>query len=175
MTRKVNGGFVVVGLLCVFAIAACGRRSGDQQDARVPSDLDSLAFRPDSVQVRADVDSGNARYLEAWRVGSADLLAQLFAEDGALSRKDGTTLVGQDSITAVMGRVFSRYRLRNGAITTLALRIEGNRAYETGRYRLELVPVAGGGAAVDSGPYSQIWKYEGGQWKMWRNDGTPRG
>lgn len=174
MNRKVHAGLVAIGLLAVLATGACGRRSGDDQ-AKVPSDMDSLAFEPDSVQVRADVDSGNAQYLQAWRVGSADLLAKAFAEDGALSRKDGSTLVGQDSITAVMGRVFGRYRLRDGEITTQALRIQGDRAYETGRYRFEVVPVAGGAAAVDSGPYSQIWKYEAGQWKMWRNDGTPRG
>ena len=175
MTRKWNGGLVAVSLLCVLAIAACGRRSGEEQGGRVPSDMDSLALQPDSVQVRADVDSGNAQYLEAWRIGSADLLAKAFAHDGALSRKDGTTLVGQDSITAVMGRVFSRYRLRDGAILTQSIRIQGDRAYETGRYRFEVVPVSGGAAAVDSGPYSQIWTYEAGQWKMWRNDGTPRG
>lgn len=174
MNRNVRGGVVVLGLLCVFAVSACGRRSEDGA-ARVPSDMDSLAFHPESVQVRADVDSGNSQYIEAWKIGSADLLAKCFSEDGALSRRDGSTLVGQDSITAVMGRVFALYRLRSGEIATQALRIQGDRAYETGRYRFEVVPVRGGAAAVDSGPYSQIWKYESGQWKMWRNDGTPRG
>lgn len=175
MSRRARGGFVVIGLFCILALAACSKRSEESGKANVPSDLDSLAFQPDSVRVRADVDSGNAQYLQAWKVGSADLLAKCFAEDGgALSRKDGSVLSGRDSITVFMGRVFSRLRMRRGTITTQAIRLDGDHAYETGQYLFEIGPVRGGAATVDSGAYTQVWKYESGQWKMLRNE-TPRG
>jgi uncharacterized protein (TIGR02246 family) len=175
MSRAMRGGLAVALLFGALAISACGRRSEESGAARVPSDMDSLAFHPESVQVRADVDSGNAQYLQAWRVGSADLLAGCFTHDGILTRQDGTALQGRDSITAYMGRVFTRLRMQRGTITTQAIRIDGDHAYETGTYRFEIVPIRGGAASIDSGQFAQVWKYESGQWKMLRNDERPRG
>ena len=45
----------------------------------------------------------------------------------------------------------------------------GDRAYERGKYVFETVPVKGGKAEIDSGHFVEIWKYEQGQWKMWRD------
>jgi len=169
MNRSARGGLAVAGLLAVLVVGACSRGSDPRGAQRPPSDLDSLAFHPESAQVRADIDSGNAQFLQAWKVGSADLFAQTFAEKGALTLKDGRVVQGQDSITALMGRVFAEKRMRHGTITTQAIRVDGDRAIETGRFLFEFVPVHGGGASRDSGAYAQEWKYEGGQWKMWRN------
>ncbi|HYJ34322.1 MAG TPA: nuclear transport factor 2 family protein [Candidatus Binatia bacterium] len=141
----------------------------------IPTDLDSLAFRPKLEQVRADIDSGNAQYIQAWKVGSADLFANVFAKEGTLMRRDGKLLQGRERITSVMGNVFSKIRMRQGSIITRTLRVEGDRAYETGTYRFETVPVRGGPSSIDSGQFVQVWKYESGQWKMWRNDARPRG
>lgn len=176
MSRRVRGGLVVAGLLCALALAACGRNGGSGSgSARVPADLDSLAFHPESTQVRADIDSGNAQYIQAWKLGSADLFAKIFAIDGELTRRDGTRLHGRDTITAYMGNVFTQWRMRHGTITTRELRVDGDRAYESGTYLFEMVPVKGGAARVDSGQFAQVWKYNEGQWRMWRNDLKPRG
>lgn len=168
MTRSI----VVAALLVAVLAAACGKRSGEQR--AIPSDLDSLAFAPESTQVRADIDSMNSQFLQAWKTGAADLFAKCFAEDGAMLLEGGRVVQGQDSITAYMGRLFSRVRMHRGAITTQNLHIVGNRAYETGKYVFEVAPVSGGKAEVDSGHFVELWKYESGQWKMWRDIGVPR-
>jgi uncharacterized protein (TIGR02246 family) len=165
---------VVLGLMCVLVIAACGKRSDGTKGASIPSDLDSMAFEPESARVRADIDSGNAQFLQAWRTGSADLFANTFAEDGAQLLQGGRHVLGRDSIAAHMNRVFSKIRMRRGSITTLDLNIVGDRAYERGKYVFETVPVKGGKAEIDSGHFVEIWKYEQGQWKMWRDIGVPR-
>lgn len=194
MSRTIRGVLFVAALLTVLTVPACGRRSepkasGDgspqivdnapapapKGPPSIPTDMDSLAFRPKLEQVRADIDSGNAQYIQAWKLGSADLFARVFAQKGMLMRRDGRVLEGRDAITSVMGNVFSKIRMRRGTITTASLRVEGDRAYEKGTYLFETVPVRGGPASVDSGPYVQVWKYESGQWKMWRNDARPRG
>ena len=64
--------------------------------------------------------------------------------------------------------------MQRGTITTQNLHIVGNRAYETGKYVFEVAPVSGGKAEVDSGHFVELWKYESGQWKMWRDIGVPR-
>ena len=112
MSRRVRAGLAVAGLLCALALSACGSRSngGGSGSARVPADLDSMAFHPESAQVRADIDSGNAQYIQAWKLGSADLFAKIFAIDGELTRRDGTRLHGRDTITAYMGNVFAQWQ-----------------------------------------------------------------
>ena len=199
MSRTIRGGFLVACLLAALVLSACGKKTENrstqneplqitdslagtpggagrpQGSASIPTDLDSMAFRPKLEQVRADIDSGNAQYIQAWKVGSADLFANVFAKEGTLMRRDGNLLQGRGRITAVMGGVFSKIRMRQGKITTRSLRVVGDRAYETGTYLFETVPVRGGPASVDSGPFVQVWKYESGQWKMWRNDARPRG
>jgi uncharacterized protein (TIGR02246 family) len=199
MSRTIRGEFVVACLLAALVLSACGKKAENQSaqneplqitdslagtpgrggrpqgSASIPTDLDSMAFRPKLEQVRADIDSGNAQYIQAWKVGSADLFANVFAKEGTLMRRDGKLLHGRDRITAVMGNVFSKIRMRQGTIMTRSLRVVGDRAYETGTYLFETVPVRGGPSSVDSGSFVQIWKYESGQWKMWRNDARPRG
>ena len=165
--RRVGAVLAAASITVAFAVAACGKKT-EQGTSGTPSDLDTLAFAPESVQVRADVDSGNAQLLQAWKSGSGDLFANVFVEDGILVRGGGM-IQGRDSITAVMGRTFSETRMRRGSITTLRLQVAGDIARETGNYVFELVPVRGGRAEVDSGTYEKTWKFTSGQWKLVRD------
>jgi uncharacterized protein (TIGR02246 family) len=133
-----------------------------------------MAFMPESAQVRSDVDSGNAQFLQAWKTGSGDLFANAFAEDGAMLLDGGRHVLGRDSIAAYMSRIFSQRRMRRGTITTQDLHVLGDRAYERGKYVFEIAPVSGGKAEIDSGHFVEIWKYEQGQWRMWRDIGVPQ-
>jgi uncharacterized protein (TIGR02246 family) len=166
--RRISAGFVVACLSVGFVVAACSKSSQDRSGG-IPSDLDTLAFAPESVQVRADVDSGNAQLIQAWRTGSGDLFANAYTEDGTMIRGGGRVIQSRDSITALMGRAFSNVRLRRGVITTLRLEVKGDSVHEIGRYHYELVPISGGKVDIDSGRYDRVWRYESGQWKIWRD------
>jgi uncharacterized protein (TIGR02246 family) len=166
---------VVACMVCVVAVAACGKRSGEEKTSeRIPSDLDSMAFKPESARVRADVDSGNSQLIQAWKSGSGDLFANAFTEQGVMLLPNGTAVLGRDSITALMGRVFSGRRMRRGSITTQDLRVVGDSALERGTYVFEIAPVKGGRAQTDSGAYETLWRYEQGQWKIARELRGPR-
>ena len=167
--RRIGAVFAVALLGGAVLVAACSKSSKDKSAEETPSDLDTLAFKPESTQVRADVDAGNAQLIQAWKSGSGDLFANVFTEDGTMIRGGGRVIRSRDSITAVMGRAFSNVRLRHGVITTLGLEVSGDSVHETGKYHYELVPISGGGVDIDSGRYDRVWKYESGQWKLWRD------
>jgi len=172
---RLRAVLVTAALASALALAACGKRTEGDKTSGVPSDLDSMMFKPESAQVRADVDSGNAQFLRAWKTGSGDLMANAFTEDGTLLVEGGPAIQGRDSITAVMGRLFSQRRMVNGTITTQSLRIDGDQAIERGRYVFGIAPVRGGRPVIRSGEYETVWKYESGQWKRWRGIGVPQG
>jgi hypothetical protein len=58
---------------------------------------------PDSTEVRAAVDSGNAGFIEANRKQDGKLLASLFCEDGAFLLGKGTVLQGRANIEKEFG------------------------------------------------------------------------
>jgi uncharacterized protein (TIGR02246 family) len=133
----------------------------------------SASAPPDSVSVRRELDLVNVNVVKAWISGDADLFASCFSEDGAMLRPGGRVLASRDSIRARMQATFSQYRATKGTIATLDLHLIGDRAYELGRWVIAAGPVGKPSEAEpDSGYYVQIWKPEGGRWKIWRNMGA---
>ena len=130
----------------------------------------------DSSAVRAVIDAGNAAFIRAWQTGDADLFASLFAEDGALLRPGGGLTVGRENIRSRMRDVFKRVRMTEGLITTADVFVIGDTAFETGMWNFTIGPIGSTTAEPDSGNYVEVWKrVGGGEWKMWRDIGVPKG
>lgn len=127
----------------------------------------------DSVEVRRQIDAGNAAFVKAWMTGDANLFASCFAVDGALFRGGGEVVSGRDAIRARMKGVFDRYCMTEGTITTTGMWVMGDTAFETGRWNFAIGPV-GESAAPDSGHFVEIWKLDGQKWSMWRDIGVPK-
>jgi len=128
---------------------------------------------PDSIDVRKQVDEGNATFVKAWQTGDAALFASCFAEDGATLHPGGHQVLGKEEILNHMTNVFSKVRMTEGTITTVDLFVLGDIAYETGKWKFAIGAV-GQAAEPDSGYYVEVWKRVGkGQWKMWRDIGVP--
>lgn len=129
----------------------------------------------DSASVRAAIDRGNARFIQAWQTGDADLFASLFADDGALLRPGGPATVGRESIRARMKDVFRRVRMTQGTIVTSDVFLLGDTAYETGRWSFAIGPIGIPNPEPNSGRYVEVWKRDPRRgWRMWRDIGVPR-
>ncbi len=178
---------IVRGSIALFALIAwaipCHDREAAAAAARVRQERGgggsanrtavAGAAAADSVSVRRDVDAGNAQFVRAWKTGDAELFAGCFAEDGALLHQGRPAVVGRDKIRERMAKVFARYRMSDGEITTVDLFVLGDTAYETGRWKFAIGEIGGKPAAPDSGRFVEVWKRVAGRWRMWRDIGVP--
>ncbi len=150
-------------------------RAADSGAAKAKAAAAAAAETPaDSAAVRSDIDAGNAQFVKAWKTGDAELFAGCFAEDGALLHQGRPAVVGRDRIRERMAKVFARYRMSDGEITTVDLFIFGDTAYETGRWKFAIGEIGGKAAEPDSGRFVEVWKHTGEGWRMWRDIGVPR-
>ena len=175
--RRIARGAVAALVLIAWALPchdAEAKRKFARPDAAGGGRVTSAAARAeaDSVQVRKFVDDGNASFIRAWMTGDADLFAGCFAADGALLHQGRPAVVGREKIRERMKGVFAKYRMAAGEITTVDIFILGDTAYETGKWKFAIGSV-GQAAEPDSGRYIEVWKREGGGWKMWRDIGVP--
>src|SRR3954447_12583426 len=117
---------ILVGLL----IAVSAIAQNEKQSAQARNEANTLA------EVRSAIDKGNEQWVEGWAKGDPELLAALFAPDGV-------QLVGSGKIAK--GRQQIRDRLRTAmqsvdpgvkvTVTTVNVWLDGDTAYETGKYR----------------------------------------
>ncbi len=163
-------------LLISAAVAALVAWAGSWNGGGAPTAAtvsSSPAVPADSASARLEVDAGNARFVKAWKTGDAELFAGCFAEDGALLHQGRPAVVGRDKIRDRMAKVFARYRMSDGEITTVDLFVLGDTAYETGRWRFAIGEIGGKPADPDSGRFVEVWKHTGEGWRMWRDIGVP--
>jgi uncharacterized protein (TIGR02246 family) len=133
-----------------------------------PSASDALA------DVRRAIDKGNAQWSEGWKKGDAAMVAAIFADDGVQLLSSGKILKGPQQIlerqkTAMQGA-------DPGVIvtvTTTNVWLDGDTAYETGKYKYEYKEK--GKPGMDEGRYVTIWKRQkDGSWKLSMDMGVPK-
>jgi ketosteroid isomerase-like protein len=124
--------------------------------------------------VRKAVDEGNAEFAVAFKTANAELLAAQFDEDGAMI--SGRRIQGRRRILEVMTEVMAqRGPYVDFRIETLCVWIDGEFAYEPGKYTA-VRKGPDGNLVETSGFYMEIWrKQPDGTWKMFRDAGLPKG
>lgn len=167
-----------VGFLVVLGFSAFHFGSAPAADAPPKvsaSARGATAAAPDSAEVQRQIDAGNAQFIRGWMTGDADVFAGCFAGDGAQFRGGGAVVEGREAIRERMKRTFNRFRMTDGSIRTTGLWFVDGRAYETGKWVFTIGTVDSLAAArPDSGYYLEIWRPEGGKWRMWRDIGIPQ-
>ena len=98
----------------------------------VPRAPDALA------DVRRAVDKGNAQWSEGWAKGDAAMVAAIFADDGVQLLGSGKILKGPQQIMerqkAAMQGADPGVKV---TVTTVNVWLDGDTAYETGKYKYE--------------------------------------
>jgi uncharacterized protein (TIGR02246 family) len=124
--------------------------------------------------VKRAIDKGNAQWSEGWAKGDATMVAAIFAGDGVQLLGSGVLVKGREQIatrlkTAMQG-------LDPGVkvtVTTTHVWLDGDTAYETGKYKYEYT--AKGKAGTDEGRYVTCWKRQtDGSWKLSMDMGVPQ-
>ncbi len=131
---------------------------------------------PDALaEVRRAIDKGNAQWSEGWAKADAAKVAAIFAEDGVQLAGNGKIIKGRQQImerqkTAMQGADPGV----KVTITTVSVWLDGDTAYETGKYLYEYFEK--GKPGKDEGRYVTIWKRQhDGSWKLSMDMGVPAG
>jgi uncharacterized protein (TIGR02246 family) len=133
-----------------------------------PSASDALA------DVRRAIDKGNAQWSAGWSKGDAAMVAAIFAEDGVQLAGSGKIIKGPQQIMerqkAAMQGADPGVKV---TVTTVNLWLDGDTAYETGKYKYEYTEK--GKPGKDEGRYVTIWKRQkDGSWKLSMDMGVPQ-
>ena len=126
------------------------------------------------VEVRKAIDNGNAQWIEAWDKGDASLIASLFASDGVLLSRNGKFFKGPEQIFQRQKTVMeSAGKGVKATVTTVDLWLDGDLAYETGKYSYKFQEK--GQPVTEEGRYVTIWKRQSdGSWKIASDMGVPK-
>ena len=133
-----------------------------------PNESNTLA------DVRRAIDKGNAQWSEGWAKGEAAMVAAIFADDGVQLTGNGKIFKGPQQISehqkAAMQSVDPGVKV---TVTTGTVWLDGDTAYETGKYKYEYKEK--GKPAVDEGRYVTVWKRQkDGSWKLAMDMGVPQ-
>jgi len=130
-------------------------------------------WQGDPVAARAAIDSGNARWIAAFRRADAAGVAALFAPDAAQFRRSGAVVRGRAAIQSEFVTLFHDNGWADATITTGNVWLVDERAYETGRFSFTFHP-AGKPPVTNTGRYVTIWSRQGdGSWKIVVDFGVP--
>jgi uncharacterized protein (TIGR02246 family) len=125
-------------------------------------------------EARRAIDKGNAQWSEAWAKRDSSMIASLFADDGVLLLGNGKMIKGPAQIaerqkTAMMGADPGV----KVTVTTMNVWLDGDTAYESGRYKYEYTEK--GKPGVDEGRYITAWRHQkDGGWKLVMDVGFPK-
>jgi uncharacterized protein (TIGR02246 family) len=166
MTRTFIGtGAIVLAASLAFAQVA-GAQAKDQMAAPVVAG--------GLEEARRAIDKGNAQWSEAWAKREPAMIASLFAEDGVLLLGSGKMIKGPAQIAerqkAAMMGADPGVKV---TVTTMNVWLDGDTAYESGRYKYEYTEK--GKPGVDEGRYITAWKHQkDGSWKLVMDVGFPK-
>lgn len=159
---------VVIGM--GIALMVVSMVSAQTKETAAPSASDKAL-----AEVRSAIDKGNAQWIEGWAKGDAAMVAAIFADDGVQLASSGKIFKGpkqiQERQKAGMQGADPGVKV---TVTTTTVWLDGDTAYETGKYKYEYKEK--GKPGVDEGRYVTIWKRQkDGSWKLAMDMGVPQG
>ncbi len=117
------------------------------------------------MNVRAEIESANERFVDAFAAGDAQRLASYYTSDGQALPPGGDVVSGHSAITGMWQAVMAMGVKRAELETVEVDEVADSTAIEQGRYRL----FGEGNAPIDHGKYLVVWRREGDGWKLHRD------
>jgi len=118
------------------------------------------------AEAKRAIDKGNAEWVEAWEKGNPARIAALFTDDAVMLSQGGRVFKGRQEILerqkAAMQSVTRPVKV---SVITVKIWLDGDAAYETGKYKYEYTKK--GKPVTEEGRYVTMWKRQGdGSWKL---------
>ena len=114
----------------------------------------------DSQAVRA----ASKQWVDAFNRGDAAAVAALYTEEAKRLPPNSPMIVGRENIQAFI-QAANDAGAGDLQATIIELHVNGDMAYEVGKYTLTIQPEEGD-AISDNGKYVEIWTRVNGSWKM---------
>ncbi|HVG34843.1 MAG TPA: nuclear transport factor 2 family protein [Pyrinomonadaceae bacterium] len=173
-----SGRAAALSVLCCLLLTLMLEVSARSQENKTEtSSKPAAAAAPATdalAEVRRAIDKGNAQWIEGWAKKDPAMIAALFTEDGSLLSRGGRIIKGPAQIMerqrAAMQSVSGDVKV---TVTTVDLWLEGETAYETGKYSYKYQEK--GQPVTEEGRYVTIWKRQkDGSWKLFMDMGVPQ-
>ena len=118
------------------------------------------------AEAKRAIDNGNAQWIEAWEKGDPEMVAAIFTDDAVMLSQGGRVFKGRQQIferqKAAMQSVTRPIKV---SVITVKIWLDGDAAYETGKYKYEYTEK--GKPVTEEGRYVTMWKRQGdGSWKL---------
>ena len=118
------------------------------------------------AEAKRAIDKGNAEWIEAWEKGNPEMLAAIFTDDAVMLSQGGKVFKGRQQILerqkAAMQSVTRPIKV---SVITVKIWLDGDTAYETGKYKYEYTEK--GKPTTEEGRYVPMWKrQDDGSWKL---------
>jgi uncharacterized protein (TIGR02246 family) len=118
------------------------------------------------AEAKRAIDNGNAEWIEAWEKGDPEMVAAIFTDDGVMLSQGGKVFKGRQQILerqkAAMQSVTRPIKV---SVITVKIWLDGDVAYETGKYKYEYTEK--GTPVAEEGRYVTMWKRQrDGSWKL---------
>ncbi|HEX8850488.1 MAG TPA: DUF4440 domain-containing protein [Gemmatimonadaceae bacterium] len=128
-----------------------------------------VAARAQRGDARKEIPALVTKLVAAYNAGHPETMARAYATDAVVMPPNGAAIRGATAIADWWNGGW-KAGLRNLALTSTEVYVEGNLATETGTYALDM-PMSEGGAPVhDSGKYMVLWKRSpGAGWQLFRD------
>ena len=118
------------------------------------------------AEVKMALSEGNAKYIQANEKGDADMLANLFTDDGMMVHPNVEPIRGKEHIRSEVARLMGKSHFSDWEFNSLSISASGNLAYELLQYGFTLRPEGKNPIAL-SGKYLMVWKQQNdGAWKI---------
>jgi uncharacterized protein (TIGR02246 family) len=155
--------------ICIVILGiACALGQTKKPDAIESADSQRL------TEVKEAINKGNAQWIEGWKTRDAAMVAGIFAEEGFQLAGSGKVIKGPKAI--MERQKIAMQGADPGVIVTLTtvnVWLDGDVAYETGKYKYEYTEK--GKPGKDEGRYVTIWKRQkDGSWKLVMDMGVPQ-
>src|SRR6185503_1574610 len=89
----------------------------------------------------------------------------VFSADFTDEQQGTPDAMDKAQVTKLFKQVFAKYDTSIDAVTD-ELRASGDMAFDRGHYTLTLTPKAGGAPVVQQGHFLEVWRREGGTWRV---------
>jgi uncharacterized protein (TIGR02246 family) len=145
----------------IFLLAAHPVFSQAQNPSAVPEPAPETF-----AEAKRAIDKGNAQWIEAWEKGDPEMVAAIFTDDAVMLSRGGWVFKGHQQILERQKEAMqSVTRPIKVSIITVNVWLDGETAYETGKYKYEYTEK--GKLATEEGRYVRMWKRQrDGSWKL---------
>jgi uncharacterized protein (TIGR02246 family) len=129
----------------------------------------STAAAPSSPAAK-EIDKTRTEYVESWKAGDAERIANLYVDGGIVMYPDHPPVIGHAAIAEYFKGFFAEFDALDFQLASSEIVIAGDWAYDRGTYRWKAKPKKGGAPMDDDGKYLVILRREpDGRWRVARD------